>query len=134
MFDSLRRPQPSRKRTLKVMLQGDTNEPVAEVEVPLHHGRPAELRLKMTVGFRPTGGEPPVAEGEPARGSNWNVVSALDPGRLQDLYLRWRAGHISSQEVAREHGPSILEAFHAEPLIYMDGAAFYEESCSPTCT
>ena len=131
MYDSLHNPQPSRKRVLKVMLQGGADDQKAEVEIPLHHGHPVELRLQVTVGFR----EEPVAvnselssEAEPARGSNWNLVSSLDPSRLQDLYLRWRAGLISSQEVAREFGPSILEALHAEHLIYMNGAAFYAES------
>ena len=128
MFDELNNPQPPRKRVLKVMMQGSEDQH-AEIAVPLHHARPVELRLTLSIGAQePERGEEAfqhALQGQ-ARGSTWDVVAALEPDRLQTLYLQWRAGSLSSQQVVADFGPSVLEALHAEHLIYMDGAAFYE--------
>ena len=59
------------------------------------------------------------------KSSGWDDVAQLGPERLCNLYLNWRAGQISSLQIQVEYGPSVLEALHAEHLIYMNGDLFY---------
>ena len=52
-------------------------------------------------------------------------MAAVPPDALHDLYLRWRAGLISSEIVSRERGPAILEALQTEHPIYLSGEHFF---------
>ena len=61
-----------------------------------------------------------------ARGSDWDNVVAMDPDRLAGLYYDWRAGRVSSTQIQRDWGPSVLEALHLQHLEYMNGDLFYK--------
>ena len=59
-----------------------------------------------------------------SKGSGWNNVS-LGGEQLSNLYLNWRAGQVSAQQIQEDFGPEVLEALHAEHLLYMNGEQFF---------
>ena len=60
--------------------------------------------------------------------SSWNDIAAIGPEGLQNLYLSWRQGLVSSQAVQAQYGPQVLEALHLEHLTYMNGELYYAAS------
>ena len=59
-----------------------------------------------------------------SKGSGWNNFS-LGGEQLSNLYLNWRAGQVSAQQIQEDFGPEVLEALHAEHLLYMNGEQFF---------
>ena len=76
----------------------------ARVDVPFETNGTGQLQLNFGVVHNAVSedeGTPTTVPVEPgndeAKRSGWNEVAAVPPDALHDLYLRWRAGLISSR-------------------------------------
>ena len=142
MHDEMHRGRLKRRRVLRVDVEAGDGTSTARVQVPLSANGTGELRLQValetvtdseaeTVAVAQVVG--PQAEQssrmvgpEAGQSSTWNDVEGLAAGTLQDIYVRWRAGLISSHDVSSTWGPAVLDALQVEHLAYLDGGVFYE--------
>ena len=131
MHDEMHRKGFKRRRVLRVDVGAGNGTSSARVQVPLSSDGTGEIRLQVAVetvtdSEAETVAVVPVMGPEASRSSTWNNVGGLAAGTLQDLYVRWRAGLVSSHEVSSTWGPAVLDALQVEHLAYLDGGVFYD--------
>ena len=128
---------PKKRRTLlrvEVSQQNSTgHSELGAMSVPLNSLSAGHVNIRLSLQTEETkltteAGPQGLEREDKSVSSSWNDIAAIGPEGLQNLYLSWRQGLVSSQAVQAQYGPQVLEALHLEHLTYMNGELYYAAS------